>query len=56
VAIVDEALRIAKQDGRLAGALGVWDGKSRGTEDLTAHFLDEARGKEMPLLEVLTLM
>jgi len=56
VAIVDEALRIAEQEGRLAGALVVWDGKSRGTEDLTAHFLDEARGKGMPFLEILTLM
>jgi len=55
-AIVDEALRISKQEGRLAGALVVWDGKSRGKEDLTAHFLDEARGKGMPLTEILTLM
>jgi hypothetical protein len=55
-AIVDEALKVAKEEGRPAGALVVWDGRSRGTEDLTAHFLDEARGKGMPLLEVLTLM
>jgi hypothetical protein len=55
-AILEEALRIAKREGRLAAALVVWDGKSRGIGDLTAHFLDEARGKGMPLLEVLTLM
>ena len=54
-AILDEALRIARQEGRLARALVVWDGKSRGASDLTAHFLDEARGKGMPILEVLTL-
>jgi hypothetical protein len=54
-AIVDEALRIARQDGKLAQALVVWDGKSRGSSDLTAQFLDEARGKGMPILEVLTL-
>jgi hypothetical protein len=55
-AIVDEALKIAKQEARPAGALVVWDGRSRGTEDLTAHFLDEARGKGLPLLEILTSM
>lgn len=55
-AIVDEALRIARQDGTVAQALAVWDGKSRGSEDLTAQFLDEARAKGMPILEVLTLM
>lgn len=55
-AIVDEALRIARQDGKVARALAVWDGKSRGSEDLTAQFLDEARAKGMPILEVLTLM
>jgi hypothetical protein len=55
-AIVEEALRIARQEGMLAQALAVWDGKSGGAEDFTAQFLDEAQGKGMPLLEVLTLM
>jgi hypothetical protein len=55
-AIVDEALRIGRQEEKLAQALVVWDGKSRGSEDLTAQFLDEARGRGMPILEVLTLM
>jgi hypothetical protein len=54
-AIVDEALRIARLEGKLAQAFVVWDGKSRGASDLTADFLDEARGKGMPILEVLTL-
>jgi hypothetical protein len=54
-AIVDEALRIARQEGKLAQALVVWDGKSRGSADLTAQFLDEARGKGMPILEIRTL-
>jgi hypothetical protein len=53
-AIVDEALRIAQKDEKLAQALVVWDGKSRGSEDLTAQFLEDARGKGMPILEVLT--
>ncbi len=55
-AIVDEALRISRQEGKLAGAMAVWDGKSRGSDDLTAQFLDEARAKGMPILELLTIM
>ena len=55
-AIVDEALRIARQQGMLAQALAVWDGKSRGSDDLTVQFLDEARAKGMPILEVLTVL
>jgi hypothetical protein len=54
-AIVDEALRISRQEKKVAQALIVWDGKSRGAEDVTAHFLDEARAKGMRVLEVLTL-
>jgi len=54
-AIVDEALRIAREEGMSAQALVVWDGKSRDSEDLTAQFLHEARRKGMPVLEVLTL-
>jgi hypothetical protein len=54
-AIVDEALRIARLEGKLAQALVVWDGESRGSSDLTADFLDKARGKGMPILQVLTL-
>ncbi len=53
-AIVDEALRISRQEKKIAQALIVWDGKSRGAEDVTAHFLEEARAKGMPVLEVLT--
>jgi hypothetical protein len=55
-AIVDEALRISRQEKKFAQALVVWDGKSRGSEDVTAHFFDEARAKGMPVLEVLTLI
>ncbi len=55
-AIVDEALRIAEKEGRLAQASVVWDGKSRGSEDLTAQFLDHAREKGMPIVEILTVV
>jgi hypothetical protein len=54
-AIIDEALRIAQHEGKVAQALVVWDGKTRGSSDLTAHFCDETRVKGMPIIEVLTL-
>lgn len=54
-AIVDEAIQIAQQEGTVAQALIVWNGKSRGSTDLTAQFVDHAREKGMPILEVLTL-
>jgi hypothetical protein len=54
-AIVDEALQIAQQEGKVAQALIVWNGKSRGSTDLTAQFVDHAREKGMPILEVPTL-
>ena len=54
-AIVDEALQIAQHEGMVAQALVVWNGKSRGSTDLTAHFVDHAREKGMPILDVRTL-
>lgn len=54
-AIVNEALEIARQEGSFAQALVVWNGQSRGATDHTAQFLDQARGKGMPILEVRTL-
>jgi hypothetical protein len=54
-AIVDEALQIARQEGKVAQALVVWNGKSRGSTDLTAQFAGRAREKGMPILEVRTL-
>jgi hypothetical protein len=53
--IVDEALQIARQEGMVAQALIVWNVKTRGSTDLTAHFVDHAREKGMPILEVQTL-
>jgi len=54
-AIVDEALRMAQHEELVAQAVIVWNGKSRGSTDLTAHFVDHAREKGMPILEVRTL-
>ena len=54
-AIIQEALEIAQHEGTFAQALVVWNGQSRGSTDHTAQFLDQARGKGMPVLEVQTL-
>lgn len=54
-AIIQEALEIARQEGTFAQALVVWNGQSRGSTDHTAQFLNQARGKGMPVLEVQTL-
>ena len=35
-------------------ALVIWDGRSRGSTDLTRHFADEARVQGLPVLEILT--
>jgi hypothetical protein len=54
-AIINEALEIARQEGTFAQVLVVWNGQSRGSTDHTAQFLDQARRKGMPVLEVQTL-
>ena len=53
-AIVDEALKISRVENIAPAALAVWDGKSRGPEDLTDHFLQYARSKGMPIVEIAT--
>lgn len=61
-AILDEAQESARQFAVETGtatsnailAIIVWDGKSRGADDITAAFADEARARSIPLVEVLT--
>lgn len=36
-------------------AFVVWDGRSRGDSDVTAHFLTEARQRHLPVVEITTL-
>lgn len=36
-------------------AFVVWDGRSRGDSDVTAHFLSEARQRHLPVVEITTL-
>ena len=55
LAILDEAARIASEESRELQALVAWNGHSRGADDVTAHFLDEARRRHLPVTAILTL-
>ncbi|MEO8661892.1 MAG: hypothetical protein ABI693_25725 [Bryobacteraceae bacterium] len=53
-AILDEAVAMATDFEQMVTALIVWNGQSRGEDDLTKAFADEARRRGMQLVEVLT--
>ncbi|HUC75280.1 MAG TPA: hypothetical protein VMS04_08320 [Vicinamibacterales bacterium] len=53
-AILDAAERLAKGLGSPAAAVIVWNGHSRGRDDLTAQFRDHAVARGFRVLEVLT--
>lgn len=61
-AILNEAQVLARQKVYRQGillsqdvqAVIVWDGKSRGEDDLTAHFAQEASARNIPIVEILT--
>jgi hypothetical protein len=53
--ILDEAEDIAEQTGGQLVALVVWNGESRGDEDVTEHFLREAKNREIEVVEISTL-
>ena len=54
-AIVDHALEMGRSTGEEVCALLVWDGRSRGTGDLTEAFGIEAKQRGLRVLELLTL-
>lgn len=53
--ILDEAARLASESGMDLQVVVVWDGVSRGADDVTAHFLAEARRRSIPITEILTI-
>lgn len=53
--ILDQAQWLAQQTGADVAALIVWDGKSRGTDDVTGHFKQEAESRGLGVAEILTL-
>ncbi len=54
-AIVDEAISLGRELGAPVTAALVWNGKSRGADDVTAEFGVYALGKSIPVVEVMTL-
>jgi hypothetical protein len=54
-AIVDEAAAIGERLGKAVIGMLVWDGKSRGSGDLTEEFGAYAKSKGMSIIEVSTI-
>jgi len=52
--ILDEAVLLAEQFDEPVIAMLVWNGSSRGSDDLTAAFGAYARNRGLPVIEVLT--
>lgn len=53
--ILDEAARLAIGAGGSLVAIVVWNGSSRGNDDVTSHFLVEARRRALPVIEIMTV-
>jgi hypothetical protein len=53
--LLDRAEALAKQRSTTAIALVVWNGKSRGPDDVTEHFLKNAQARKLRVIEVPTL-
>jgi hypothetical protein len=53
--ILDEAEELAADAGEPLTVLVVWDGQSRGEDDVTGHFLEEAKNRELSVSEISTL-
>jgi hypothetical protein len=53
--LLDRGQQLARENGVPAEALVVWNGISRGTDDVTAHFLHEAKSRNLTVLEIPTV-
>lgn len=53
--LLDKAESVAAKLGKSVTALVVWNKESRGDDDVTAHFLEEARRRSLPVTEISTL-
>ena len=53
--IIDNALRLANESDTVAAGVIVWDGKPRGSDDLTAQFAAAARDRGLSVEELLTV-
>jgi hypothetical protein len=55
VRLLDRTQALATKCRATAEAMVVWDQKSRGTDDMTGHFLAQARQRNLPVIEISTL-
>jgi hypothetical protein len=53
--LLDRAEALAREHHTSSAALVIWNEQSRGPDDVTAHFLDQAKLRKIPVLEVSTL-
>ena len=53
--ILDQAEELAEETGQQLAALVVWNGESRGEEDVTGHFLEEAKQRGLQVTEIKTV-
>jgi hypothetical protein len=54
-AILDEAVSLAKKLDQPVGAALVWDGISRGSDDVTEQFGVEAKKRGLPVIQIATV-
>lgn len=52
--ILDEAEEVATAAKQELTAAVIWNGESRGDDDVTAHFLEEARRRDLNVTEIMT--
>ncbi len=53
--ILDQAEELAEELGRPIAAVVVWNGQPRGEEDVTGHFLEEAKQRGLKVTEISTI-
>jgi hypothetical protein len=53
--LLDSARALAEEGHTNVHALVIWNRQSRGPDDVTAHFVSEAKARQIPVLEVSTL-
>ena len=53
--LLDRAQVLAKQEHTTVKALVVWNQESRGPDDVTEHFVEQAKLRKLPILHICTL-
>src|SRR5215831_10079922 len=53
--ILDQAEDLAEETGEQLSAVVVWNGQARGEEDVTKHFLEEAKQRGLKVTEIKTV-